>query len=83
VNRGDLLLDAESYFFINNSINEIVKKIPDKNFNIIDLKNVFCEKDFCKFYDNENYFFYDQSHVGYFGAKKIVRYILNKNYFSY
>lgn len=83
VNREDLLLDAESYFFINNSINEIVKKISDENFNTIDLRNVFCEKDFCKFYDNENYFFYDQSHVGYFGAKKIVRYILNKNYFSY
>ncbi len=83
VNRQDLLLDADSYFFINNSFNEIVENIPDKNFNSIDLKNVFCENNYCELYDNKNYFFYDQSHLSYFGAKKIISYLMKENYFSY
>ena len=53
VNRQDLLLDADSYFLINNSFNEIVENIPDKNFYPIDLKNVFCKNNYCKFYDNK------------------------------
>ena len=82
VNRQDLLLDADSYFLINNSFNEIVENIPDKNFYPIDLKNVFCKNNYCKFYDNKNYF-YDQSHLSYFGAKKIISYLIKENYFSY
>ena len=77
------IITYHSYFFINNSFNEIVENIPDKNFNSIDLKNVFCEKNYCELYDNKNYFFYDQSHHSYFGAKKIISYLMKENYFSY
>ena len=77
VNGYDLTLKKTSQFLENNSFSRNYIMNTLKEDQILDFTDLFCNNLECKYFNSQNYFFNDESHFSFYGAKLVSKTIFD------